>query len=122
MRSVSENKEEPVGDYYLFSFSDDELMDVLRKPDEWNEFDLYWAKKILHIRGVEIKPEDLEKAKQERLDELKQPWILDKLWIICAIALWILAFGSYIFMERLPLFLLALIFHSVRKQCRMASG
>ena len=28
----------------------------------------------------------------QRLAELKQPWTLDKLWIICAIALWAAAF------------------------------
>jgi hypothetical protein len=91
MNTVVENSQEPVSDYYLFSFSSDELLDVLRKPDEWNEFDLYWAKKILTTRGVEIKPEELERAKTERLAELKQPWNLDKLWIISAVALWMAA-------------------------------
>ena len=92
MQSVSESKDEPVGDYYLLSFSNDELMDVLKKPDEWNEFDRYWAKKILIKKGIEIKQEDLEQVKTERLKELKEPWTLDKLWIICAIALWVAAF------------------------------
>lgn len=92
MRSVSESKEEPVGDYYLLSFSNEELMDVLKKPDEWNEFDRYWAKKILEKKGIDIKLEDLEQARLQRLAELKHPWTLDKLWIICAIALWVAAF------------------------------
>lgn len=92
MRSVSESKNEPVGDYYLLSFSNEELIDVLKKPDEWNEFDRYWAKKILEKKGLDIKQEDLEQARIHRLAELKQPWTLDKLWIICAIALWVAAF------------------------------
>ncbi len=92
MQSVSESKDEPVGDYYLLSFSNDELMDVLRKPDEWNEFDRYWAKKILDKKGIEVDQEKLEQVRAERLTELKQPWALDKLWIICAIALWVAAF------------------------------
>jgi hypothetical protein len=92
MRSVSESKNEPVGDYYLLSFSNEELIDVLKKPDEWNEFDRYWAKKILEKKGIDIKQEDLEQARVQRLAELKQPWTLDKLWIICAIALWVAAF------------------------------
>jgi hypothetical protein len=91
LNAVGENKQEPIGDYYLFSFSNDELIDVLKKPDEWNEFDLYWAKKILKTRGVEIKREDLEQAKIERLHELKRPWVLDKFWLICAFALWLAA-------------------------------
>lgn len=92
MLSVSESKDEPVGDYYLLSFSNDELMDVLRKPDEWNEFDRYWAKKILDKKGIEVDQEKLEQVRAERLTELKEPWSLDKLWIICAIALWVAAF------------------------------
>ncbi|HEY6504114.1 MAG TPA: hypothetical protein VIZ28_09085 [Chitinophagaceae bacterium] len=91
LNAVSESKQEPIADYYLFSFSNDELIGVLKKPDEWNEFDLYWAKKILDTRGLAIKQEELEQAKTERLTELKKPWVLDKLWLFCAFALWLAA-------------------------------
>src|ERR1700756_1731313 len=30
-------------DYYLFSFTNDELMDVISKADEWNPFDVVLA-------------------------------------------------------------------------------
>ena len=32
-------------DYYLFSFTDDELMEVITKADEWSAFDNVLAKK-----------------------------------------------------------------------------
>ena len=38
-------------DYYLFSFSDDELLDVIIKSDEWNKFDVQLAQKILKEKG-----------------------------------------------------------------------
>ena len=41
-------------DYYLLSFSDDELIDVVSKSDEWNKFDVSLAKKLLKERGNEI--------------------------------------------------------------------
>jgi hypothetical protein len=92
MSLAKEEKEEPVEDYYLYSFSNEELLDVLKKPDDWNEYDRYWADKILAKRGIQVNPEELNKAKNERLAELKKPWTLDKLWIICAIALWVYSF------------------------------
>lgn len=86
MNSVVEDKQEPVGDYYLFSFSNDELLEVVYKPYEWNEFDLYWARKILAARGVEIKAEHIEEAKKEELKKIKKPWELGKAWVFCALA------------------------------------
>ncbi|MEP7377334.1 MAG: hypothetical protein ABI675_28280 [Chitinophagaceae bacterium] len=92
MNSVLESDQQPIADYYLFSFADDELIDVLKNPDEWNAFDLYWAKKILTSRGVGISEEELEQGKIKKIEELKHPWILDKLWIVCTFSLWVLAF------------------------------
>src|SRR5690349_2135740 len=34
-------------DYYLFDFSDEELLEIIHKPDEWNNQDVMIAKKIL---------------------------------------------------------------------------
>src|SRR5450631_1797115 len=36
----SEEVTEIGNDYYLFSFTDDELMDVMAKADEWSAFDV----------------------------------------------------------------------------------
>src|SRR5260221_4377450 len=41
-------------DHYLFEFSDEELFEIISKPDEWNEFDFELAKKILGDRGKTI--------------------------------------------------------------------
>lgn len=91
MKAVAESKEQPADDYYLFSFSNEELIEVLKNADEWNEFDQYWAKKILSDRGVETKQEEIEQAKVQKLAELKKPWIANKVWLIGAVAIWLAA-------------------------------
>lgn len=69
-------------DYYLFSFADDELKDILIKKDEWNELDVLLSQKILKDRGVEINLDEIEKERELRELELQQPeggqtgWIL----------------------------------------------
>jgi hypothetical protein len=60
-------------DYYLFEFSDRELLDILAKPDEWGNLDYQLAQKILKDRGREIKIADLEILKVKRISELKRP-------------------------------------------------
>jgi hypothetical protein len=37
-------------DYYLFSFSDSELQNILSNPDDWNELDVFLSAKILNDR------------------------------------------------------------------------
>ena len=83
-RLAKEDSKEISDDYYLFSFSDDELKNILKKPDEWNELDYYLARKILDERGIKITDETLEKEKAERMEELRRPWNTDVVWIVCA--------------------------------------
>lgn len=60
-------------DHYLFGFSDEELFEIIAKPDEWNEFDLELAKKILKDRGKEINETTVHLLKNQRLKELTKP-------------------------------------------------
>lgn len=60
-------------DYYLFSFQDDELMDILRKPDEWSMNDYLWAQEILKQRGKEVDQSRLDEWKKNRLEFLARP-------------------------------------------------
>jgi hypothetical protein len=55
--------------YYLFSFSDTELLDILAKPDEWGHFDYVLARKLLADRGLEIPEETIEEMKRQRRTE-----------------------------------------------------
>jgi hypothetical protein len=59
-------------EYYLFTFTDQELLDILAKPDEWGHFDYVLARKLLIERGYDITPEFTDKLKKQRLEELEQ--------------------------------------------------
>lgn len=59
--------------HYLFSFSDEELFDLLVKPDEWNAFDVTLAGQLLRQRGRDISPDTLKLLRQHRVAELAQP-------------------------------------------------
>lgn len=69
-------------DYYLFSFSDDELKDILIKKNEWNEFDVLLSQKILENRGIEVNLSEIEKQRELRDLELQKPEGGQTGWII----------------------------------------
>ena len=63
-------------DYYLFEFTDNELLEILQKPDEWSLNDYRWAQEILKQRGQEVAVEKLDQWKKERLELLSKPEIV----------------------------------------------
>jgi len=69
-------------DYYLLSFTDEELYEVLIKSDEWSIFDYKLAQKILTNRGKTIDHEMLASLKKERLNILSKPEENQRPWII----------------------------------------
>ena len=69
-------------DYYLLSFTDEELYEVLIKSDEWNIFDYKLAQRILANRGKTIDYETLASLKKERLNILSKPEENQRPWII----------------------------------------
>jgi len=68
-------------DYYLFEFTDEELIEIISKPDEWGHFDYQLAKKILKDRGKEINPAVAELLRTQRNKELAKPIAVHRSWI-----------------------------------------
>ena len=68
--------------YYLYSFTDTELNEIVTKRDEWGHFDYLLAKKILKERGNEISQAEIESSKASRLKLLSIPEELSKYKII----------------------------------------
>jgi hypothetical protein len=68
--------------YYLFTFSDTELMDVIVKKDEWNNFDYILAQKLLKERGKEISSEMLDTLRRQRQQEMSRHLPFPKTWVI----------------------------------------
>ncbi|SDI28966.1 hypothetical protein SAMN05421846_10626 [Chryseobacterium taeanense] len=56
--------------YHLFDYSDEELIEIVTKKDEWNKFDYLLAQKILKERGKEINPELLYVINKQRIESL----------------------------------------------------
>jgi hypothetical protein len=52
-------------DHYLLEFTDQELLEIIEKPDEWNKPDLIYAQKILNDRGLNITQEKIDNLKKE---------------------------------------------------------
>ena len=52
--------------HYLYEFTNDELYDILAKPDTWNSLDYKLAQQILKERGQEINEDLLKSLKQTR--------------------------------------------------------
>jgi hypothetical protein len=68
-------------DYYLFDFTDQELIEILEKPDEWGYLDFKLAQKILKDRGVGMEVEKIELLKTERIKEIAKPEEIGRSWI-----------------------------------------
>jgi hypothetical protein len=65
-------------DYYVFNFTDSELIEVLKNPNEWNHLDQALAQKLLTERKIEISagienPNSLQTFTPYRLET---SWIL----------------------------------------------
>jgi len=69
-------------EYYLFSFSEEELFDILMKPDEWNSFDVTLASQLLQQRGRDISPDTMRLLRQNRIAELARPETSNRSWIL----------------------------------------
>ena len=78
-------------DYYLFSFTDEELLDIIAKPDEWGQLDYALAQKILADRDHPLDQATLEKMKSDRTKVLAQPEPTSRVWIFLG---YVLAFAG----------------------------
>ena len=68
-------------DHYLFSFTNQELYDILSKQDEWSEFDVLLAQQILKERGEVVDSKKITQLKEQRIQELAKPDETTSKWI-----------------------------------------
>lgn len=69
-QAVNLDELEVEDDYYLLSFSDQELLDLVKKKDEWGEFDYALARKLLAERGIPLTDVDVKRMEKERVQTL----------------------------------------------------
>ena len=68
--------------YYLFSFANKELLDVIIEKDEWSEFDVLLSQKILKERGFRLNQRGIRRLQQLRTNELSSPEGNQTGWIV----------------------------------------
>lgn len=74
LEEVAEKQLGDVGnDHYLFGFTNEDLLDVVMKADEWNAFDRRLARKILAERGQPVNESSIPHFAQARLIEIAEP-------------------------------------------------
>lgn len=70
----------------LKTFSDEELFDMLRKPDEWNPENVTLARKILASHGREVSDAEMKRLFDERIENLRKPVPVNKASVLLAFA------------------------------------
>lgn len=66
-------------EHYLFEFSDEELTEIIIKPNEWSEYDYKVATLILEKRGVHVSQkliDSIKKAKTNDKESYSSTWII----------------------------------------------
>lgn len=71
-------------DYYLRELNSEELIDILKKPDEWSVDDYIIAKKLLAEAGVQVNEEKIAQWKLHRLRLLKTLFLKDPVLFLTA--------------------------------------
>lgn len=69
-------------DYYLLSFSKEELMEVVIKKDDWGEYDYVLALQLLEEKGVTFTTAQLDNFNNARKHELAKPEDGAAIWIV----------------------------------------
>lgn len=83
-------------EYYLFSFSTQELMQIIEAPDEWSDADYLLAKKILQERGIEISEKVEKTLRGKRLARLSEPVSASFFLILLGFLLSPLIYGAFV--------------------------
>ncbi len=68
--------------HYLFGFTDEELTEIIVKPDEWNNYDYKVAKLILDERGITVSEEFIENIKKQSYSKLSEKESYSSMWVV----------------------------------------
>lgn len=66
-------KSEDIADHYLNDLNDEELQEIILKPDEWNPDAIMIAKLILEDRGIKLNKTEIEEKIKDRYQKMKEP-------------------------------------------------
>lgn len=69
-------------EHYLFEFNDEELTEIIMKPNDWSNYDYKVAELILNDRGVVVSSEFIENIKKQRYNQLSEKESFSSVWVI----------------------------------------
>jgi hypothetical protein len=78
--------------YYLNSFKEEELVEILRKPDEWGKVDYLLSQKLLREKGINVSDGMIADFRASRVKELSQQESISPIWLFVTYV-WALAGG-----------------------------
>lgn len=79
---INDNLSKIGTDYYLYALSNDELKEIIHKPDQWSRQDFFIAKRILTERGIAPSEKDISEIKWNRIKEIGSPEHSSTGWIV----------------------------------------
>lgn len=71
-----------IRDHHLNELDDNELKEILERPDEWAIEDTSIAKLILNERGIQLSDQDILNLRKERLKDIRKGKKGDKIWMV----------------------------------------
>jgi hypothetical protein len=72
-------------DHYLFSFSPEELKNIIKNPDEWGRHDYLVAVELLKQHGENVTKEQLQDLREKKIETLsKPPKKVPGFWLVVA--------------------------------------
>ncbi|HLP96326.1 MAG TPA: hypothetical protein VK168_19925 [Saprospiraceae bacterium] len=92
-KALQEGKISTAG-HFLEEYTNEELKEVVKKPDEWSPESAAMARHLLHSRGIMLDDSTLDALREERISQIGQPKKGSSGWIV---ALYILSFGGISF-------------------------
>jgi hypothetical protein len=78
-------------DHYVYQFTNLELINIIRNPDEWGYLDQALAESILTQQGIAIPARELKRFHTEKIGMLSRPQPADRSWIYLGYVLAVLA-------------------------------
>lgn len=73
-------------EHYLFEFTDEELTEIIMKPNDWSNYDYKVSELLLNKRGVPVSSQLIENIKKQRYNQLNEKESISSIWVILGYA------------------------------------
>lgn len=71
-KEVEKNLDATLEDTHLQSYTNEELYDMLQRPDEWTVENITLAKRILSSRGFPVDADELNRLRDQRIQDVRK--------------------------------------------------